>query len=98
MHAHLALTIALSGIPSRTSFIFYAGVEGMGGLDLETDEDENVRKQLPLPVLTTKYMRQGIEGPIILTGSTPELDDFSIRIVDGASLPLNTTTHLERCL
>ncbi|KAI0003238.1 glycoside hydrolase [Russula compacta] len=54
------------GKPSRTSFIFYAGLEGMGGVDLETDEDEN-----------------GIEGPIVLTGSTPELDDFSIRIVDG---------------
>ncbi len=49
MHVHLTLTIALSGIPSRTSFIFYAGVEGMGGLELETDEDENVRKQLLLP-------------------------------------------------
>ncbi|KAI0287922.1 glycoside hydrolase family 63 protein [Russula brevipes] len=52
--------------PSRTSFIFYAGLDGMGGLDLETDEDEN-----------------GIEGPIALAGSTPELDDFTIRIVDG---------------
>jgi mannosyl-oligosaccharide glucosidase len=40
-------------------------------------------------------MHQGIEGPIVLTGSTPELDDFTIRIVDGASLPLNTATHLE---
>jgi len=28
--------------PSRSSFIFYAGLEGLGGLDLETDEDENV--------------------------------------------------------
>ncbi|KAI0255396.1 glycoside hydrolase [Lactifluus subvellereus] len=54
------------GQPSHTSFIFYAGLEGMGGLDLESDEDEN-----------------GIEGPVVLTGSTPELDDFNIRIVDG---------------
>lgn len=29
-------------IPSRTSFIFYFGVDGLGGLDMETDEDENV--------------------------------------------------------
>ena len=34
---------ACTGLPSHTSFIFYAGLEGMGGLDLETDEDENVR-------------------------------------------------------
>ncbi|KAF8270316.1 glycoside hydrolase [Lactarius quietus] len=53
--------------PSRTSFIFYAGLEGMGGLDLETDEDENVR-----------YRRS-----YALTGFTPELDDFTIRVVDG---------------
>jgi len=39
-----ALTIVFcTGRPSRTSFIFYAGLEGMGGLDLETDENENVR-------------------------------------------------------
>ncbi|KAH9053836.1 glycoside hydrolase [Lactarius vividus] len=54
------------GQPSRTSFVFYAGLEGMGGLELETDEDEN-----------------GIDGPIVLTGFTPELDDFNIRVVDG---------------
>ncbi|KAI0262885.1 glycoside hydrolase [Gloeopeniophorella convolvens] len=52
--------------PSRTSFIFYAGLEGLGGFDLETDEDEN-----------------GINGPISLAGSTPELDDFTIRVEDG---------------
>jgi mannosyl-oligosaccharide glucosidase len=40
-------------------------------------------------------MHQGIEGPIVLTGSTPELDDFTIRVVDGASLSLNTATHLD---
>ncbi|KAN0141302.1 Glycoside hydrolase [Lactarius tabidus] len=56
----------IEGKPSRTSFIFYTGLEGMGGLDLETDEDEN-----------------GIDGPIVLTGFTPELDDFTLRVVDG---------------
>ncbi|KZT28597.1 glycoside hydrolase family 63 protein [Neolentinus lepideus HHB14362 ss-1] len=56
--------------PSRTSFIFYAGLEGLGGLDMETDEDEN-----------------GLEGPVKFSGSSPDLDDFSIRIVDG---PNNT--------
>ncbi|KAI9463402.1 glycoside hydrolase [Russula earlei] len=58
------------GKPSHTSFIFYVGLEGMGGLDLETDENKN-----------------GIEGPIALTGSTPEFDEFNIRIEDG---PNNT--------
>jgi hypothetical protein len=43
----------------------------------------------------TECVHQGIGGPIVLTGSTPELDDFTIRIVDGAYLPLNTATHLE---
>ena len=43
MHVYFPLTIALcTEEPSRTSFIFYAGLEGMGGLELETDEDENV--------------------------------------------------------
>lgn len=27
---------------SRTSFIFYFGVDGLGGLEMDTDEDENV--------------------------------------------------------
>ena len=28
-------------------------------------------------------MHQGIEGPIEFSGSTPELDEFTIRIEDG---------------
>jgi hypothetical protein len=27
---------------SRISTVFYMGIEGLGGLDMETDEDENV--------------------------------------------------------
>ncbi|KAI0362709.1 glycoside hydrolase [Trametes cingulata] len=54
------------GLPSRISPIFYIGLEGLGGLDMENVEDEN-----------------GLKGPITFTGSTPELDDFTIRIVDG---------------
>ncbi|TBU50102.1 glycoside hydrolase [Dichomitus squalens] len=53
-------------LPSRVSPIFYVGLEGMGGIDMETEEDEN-----------------GIEGPVAFTGFTPDLDDFTIRIVDG---------------
>ncbi|ETW85531.1 glycoside hydrolase family 63 protein [Heterobasidion irregulare TC 32-1] len=52
-------------LPSRTSFIFYSGLEGLGGIDMETQEAEN-----------------GIEGPIEFSGSTPELDEFTIRIED----------------
>ncbi|CAL1704069.1 unnamed protein product [Somion occarium] len=50
--------------PSRISTIFYAGIDGLGGIDLETDEDENVH------------------GPVVLAGSSLELDDFTLRIVD----------------
>ncbi|KDQ59490.1 glycoside hydrolase family 63 protein [Jaapia argillacea MUCL 33604] len=52
-------------MPSRTSFIWYHGLEGLGGIDMETDEDEN-----------------GLEGDINFSGSSPDLDDFTIRIVD----------------
>jgi len=29
---------------------------------------------------------QGLEGPVTFTGSTPDLDDFTIRVVDGNNL------------
>ncbi|EUC62183.1 mannosyl-oligosaccharide glucosidase [Rhizoctonia solani AG-3 Rhs1AP] len=51
---------------SRNSLIFYVGLEGLGGLDLETEEQED-----------------GYEGSIGLVGITPDLGDFSIKIVDG---------------
>ncbi|KIL68625.1 glycoside hydrolase family 63 protein [Amanita muscaria Koide BX008] len=53
--------------PCRVSTIFYVGLEGLGGLDMETDEDGN-----------------GIEDEFRLSGSTPELDNFTVRIVDTA--------------
>lgn len=28
--------------PSKTSLIFYFGLEGLGGIDMDTDENENV--------------------------------------------------------
>ncbi|KAJ7063071.1 glycoside hydrolase [Mycena amicta] len=52
--------------PSRVSTIFYFGIEGLGGIDMDTEEEEN-----------------GLDGDVKFTGSTPELDDFTIRIVDG---------------
>ncbi|EIW85275.1 glycoside hydrolase family 63 protein [Coniophora puteana RWD-64-598 SS2] len=54
-------------IPSSISTIFYLGLEGLGGLDMITDEDED-----------------GLEGPIEFAGSSPELDEFTVRIVDGS--------------
>ncbi|GBE82451.1 Probable mannosyl-oligosaccharide [Sparassis crispa] len=53
-------------LPSRISTIFYMGLEGLGGLDMESEEAEN-----------------GLEGPVTFSGSSPELDEFTIRIVDG---------------
>ncbi|KAG6865863.1 hypothetical protein C0991_010944 [Blastosporella zonata] len=53
-------------LPSRISTIFYFGLEGLGGLEMESDENEN-----------------GIKGEFKLSGSTPELDDFLIRVIDG---------------
>lgn len=29
------------------------------------------------------YRFQGIDGPVEFSGTTPDLDDFTIRIVDG---------------
>ncbi|KAF8162958.1 glycoside hydrolase family 63 protein [Crassisporium funariophilum] len=53
---------------SRISTIFYFGLEGIGGLEMETDENEN-----------------GVKGEIRLAGSTPQLGDFTIRVLDGAN-------------
>ncbi|KIJ27409.1 glycoside hydrolase family 63 protein [Sphaerobolus stellatus SS14] len=51
--------------PTRTSFIPYFGLEGLGSLDLENEEDDT-----------------GLEGQIALSGSSPDLGDFKIRIVE----------------
>lgn len=78
--------------PSRISAIFYLGLEGLGGVDLITDEDENVRTINPhLSIHAHNF--QGIDGPIEFFGTTPDLDDFTIRIVDGM-LPCKTTEFL----
>lgn len=44
--------------------------------------------------LTTNMEIQGIKGDFKLSGSTPELDDFVIRIVDGES---SFTPYIARC-
>ncbi|PPR04967.1 hypothetical protein CVT24_010425 [Panaeolus cyanescens] len=64
---------------SRISTIFYFGLEGLGGLDMDTPEDDN-----------------GLSGKIKLSGSTPELDEFSIAIIDGPdNHALTTGRHAE---
>jgi len=68
--------------PSTISTIFYLGLEGLGGVDLITDEDENVCAVTPDPSIPA-HSSQGIDGPIEFSGTTPDLDDFIIRIVDG---------------
>lgn len=37
------------------------------------------------------HLPQGIDGPVEFSGNTPDLDDFSIRIVDG--MYLTTSSH-----
>ncbi|KAJ7694121.1 glycoside hydrolase family 63 protein [Mycena rosella] len=65
---------------SRNSFIFYFGLEGMGGIDMDTDEEEN-----------------GLEGEVKFSGSTPELDEFTIRIVDGPdNTPITRGSHADK--
>ncbi|KAK7023769.1 mannosyl-oligosaccharide glucosidase [Favolaschia claudopus] len=67
-------------MPSHPSLIFYLGLEGLGGIDMDTEEDEN-----------------GLEGDIKFSGSTPELDDFTLRIVDAAgNTPKSAGPHASK--
>lgn len=80
----LRLKLSETDVPSRISTIFYVGLEGLGGVDLDTEENENVCI-IWFSHTTTQnsFALQGIDGPILYSGSTPELDEFTIRIVDG---------------
>ncbi|KAH7889795.1 glycoside hydrolase [Phlebopus sp. FC_14] len=60
--------------PSRISTIFYVGLEGLGTIDMITDEDEN-----------------GIDGPLEFSGNTLNLDEFTVRVVDGPNNHAVTT-------
>lgn len=75
--------------PSRISTIFYLGLEGLGGIDLITDENENVRA-VTAQLSMHAHNFQGIDGPIEFSGTTPDLNDFTIRIIDGMLLKTNT--------
>lgn len=52
----------LQGVPSRISTIFYFGLEGLGGLEMETDEDENVCVGLPDFQGQCALIRKTLEG------------------------------------
>ncbi len=51
---------------------------------MDTDEDENVSCSLQCNSRTAHCnYRKGIEGPVKLSGNSPDLGDFVLRIVDG---------------
>lgn len=77
------LRIASVELPSRTSFVFYLGLEGFGGLEMETDEDENVSCSKLVLSDYSDLISQGLEGIVKFTGNTPDLGDFTVRISDG---------------
>ncbi|KAJ9119625.1 hypothetical protein QFC22_003334 [Naganishia vaughanmartiniae] len=56
---------------SRTSLIYHLGLEGLGSLSLDLDDDDHTN---------------GIQGDITLLGSSPELGDFRIRITDHPNI------------
>jgi hypothetical protein len=52
-------------VPSRVSMIFYFGLEGLGGMDMDTNEDENARFKLLFPMNMghgNLYLRIGFRG------------------------------------
>jgi mannosyl-oligosaccharide glucosidase len=69
--------------PLRISMLWYLGMEGLGGIDLENDEDEDVGSSVFARV-HPHHSSQGFEGPIKFSGTSPDLGDFRMRIVDGA--------------
>ena len=40
---------------------------------------------MPKLKMLTHTSEQGLEGPIKLSGSTPDLDEFTLKIVDGTN-------------
>jgi mannosyl-oligosaccharide glucosidase len=76
-------------------FYLLCRVRRDGGTRLGNRGRRECAQPLFLLALTTERSHQGIEGPIVLTGSTLELDDFTIRVVDGAPPLLTTVTHLQ---
>lgn len=58
-------------------------MEGIGGLDLENEEDEDVSNSLVLPSPLLIPTFQGLEGVVKFSGTSPDLGDFTIRVQDG---------------
>ncbi|KIM30861.1 glycoside hydrolase family 63 protein [Serendipita vermifera MAFF 305830] len=59
--------------PLRVSMIYYFGLEGLGSLDWNSDQNDD-----------------GITGPIHMSGTTPDLGDFKIRIEDDSTSQYTT--------
>ena len=51
---------------------------------MDTDEDENVCSLHIAKPFRVIYSSQGLEGTIQFSGNTPDLGEFTIRVVDGA--------------
>ena len=78
-----------TGKVSRTSLIYHFGLEGLGELRLESETESDVSDHLEESQLARESYSdhllqtpQGIEGEVVLIGSSADLGDFRIRIVD----------------
>lgn len=78
----LVLILNLLGKPMRLSLLYYFGLEGLGSLDWESERNEDVRMSQELQPKFQCFI-QGVIGPVHLSGSTPDLGNFKIRIEDG---------------
>jgi len=71
--------------PMYISTVFYSGLEGLGGLEMQNDPISQVRSIFfcsCVGVCVNLPSFQGFDGPVTFIGSTPDLDDFTIRIED----------------
>lgn len=68
------------------STIFYSGLEGLGGLEMQNEPVPQVRYAFSgwrMEAYTHQGNFQGFDGPVTFAGFTPDLDEFAIRIEDG---------------
>lgn len=86
-YLNIALTLCgqYIGSSTKTSVYFYFGIDGLGSLDLENEEDEDVRITFVHQLLANSHSScvKGLSGIVKFEGSTPDLGEFSIRVEDG---------------
>jgi len=71
--------------PMYTSTVFYSGLEGLGGLEMQNEPISQVRSVLfgrCVGLCVNLPSLQGFDDEVTFIGSTPDLDDFTIRIED----------------